>query len=214
MKKDLVEIVFILDRSGSMSGLETDTIGGFNNMIEKQKAIEGDAIISTVLFDNHFEVLHNRISLKEIKSMTDKEYFVRGSTALLDAVGRSITKIINIHKNLSEDKKPDQVMFVITTDGMENASTEYSYRKVKELIDQQKSLYDWKFLFLGANIDAADVGSKFGIDKVFTANFHADEQGVKLNYKVLDAAVSSIRKEKKLDKNWKKDIDEDFNRRK
>lgn len=214
MKKDLVEIVFILDRSGSMSGLEADTIGGFNNMIEKQKGIEGDAIISTVLFDNHFEVLHNRMNLKEINKMTDKEYFVRGSTALLDAIGRSITKIINVHKSISEEEKPEQVMFVITTDGMENASREYSYKKVKDLIDDQKKFYDWIFLFLGANIDAVDVGSKFGIDKVYTATFHADEEGIKLNYKVLDAAVSSIRKEKILDENWKKDIDEDFNRRK
>lgn len=214
MKKDLVEIVFILDRSGSMSGLEADTIGGFNNMIEKQKGIEGDAIISTVLFDNHFEVLHNRMNLKEINKMTDKEYFVRGSTALLDAIGRSITKIINVHKSISEEEKPEQVMFVITTDGMENASREYSYKKVKDLIDDQKKFYDWIFLFLGANIDAVDVGSKFGIDKVYTATFHADEAGIKLNYKVLDAAVSSIRKEKILDENWKKDIDEDFNRRK
>lgn len=214
MKKDLVEIVFILDRSGSMSGLEADTIGGFNNMIEKQKGIEGDAIISTVLFDNHFEVLHNRMNLKEINKMTDKEYFVRGSTALLDAIGRSITKIINVHKSISEEEKPEQVMFVITTDGMENASREYSYKKVKDLINDQKKFYDWIFLFLGANIDAVDVGSKFGIDKVYTATFHADEAGIKLNYKVLDAAVSSIRKEKILDENWKKDIDEDFNRRK
>lgn len=214
MKKDLVEIVFILDRSGSMSGLEADTIGGFNNMIEKQKGIEGDAIISTVLFDNHFEVLHNRMNLKEINKMTDKEYFVRGSTALLDAIGRSITKIINVHKSISEEEKPEQVMFVITTDGMENASREYSYKKVKDLIDDQKKFYDWIFLFLGANIDAVDVGSKFGIDKVYTATFHADEAGIKLNYKVLDDAVSSIRKEKILDENWKKDIDEDFNRRK
>lgn len=214
MDKKLMEMVFILDRSGSMFGLEKETIGGFNSLIEKQKNIEGEALVTTVLFDNKYELLHDRINLSEIKKMTNKEYFVRGSTALLDAVGRSITRLINVYKNLSKEEKASEVMFVITTDGMENSSTEFSYRKIKELIEHQKKNYDWKFIFLGANIDAGDVGRKFGIDKDYTSNYHADTEGVNLNYRVLDAAVTHIRKGNKLDKSWKKEIEEDFDNRK
>ena len=164
MKKNLTELVFILDRSGSMAGLEKDTIGGFNAMIEKQKGEEGDAYISTVLFDNISEVIHDRAKLENVPKLTEKEYYVRGCTALLDAVGGAIHHIGNVHKYAREEDRPERTMFVITTDGLENASRRYTYDKVKEMIQRQKEKYGWEFLFLGANIDAAKEAARFGGD--------------------------------------------------
>lgn len=213
MKKDLTELVFILDRSGSMSGLESDTIGGYNAMIEKQKKEPGEAIITTVLFDDRYEILHDRINLKGIGSMTDKEYYVRGSTALLDAVGRTINKIGNVQKHTAEDERAEHVMFVITTDGLENASREYSYEKIRQMIENQKSKYGWEFIFLGANIDAIATAERFGISKDRATNYNADSEGTLLNYEVISETVSCMRANHKISENWKKRIDEDFKTR-
>lgn len=213
MKKDLTELVFILDRSGSMSGLESDTIGGYNAMLEKQKKEPGEAVITTVLFDDRYELLHDRINLKGIAPITDNEYFVRGSTALLDAVGRTINKIGNAQKHTSEDERAEHVMFVITTDGMENASREFSYEKVRQMIEHQKSKYGWEFIFLGANIDAVATAERFGIDKDRAANYNADSEGTQLNYKVISEAVSCMRASRPISENWKERIDEDFKKR-
>lgn len=213
MKKNLTELVFILDRSGSMSGLEGDTIGGYNAMIEKQKKEPGEAIITTVLFDHTYELLHDRFNLQGIKPMTDKEYFVRGSTALLDALGNSINKIKNVQEHIGEEERAEHVMFVITTDGMENASREYSYEKVKHLIEHQKSKYNWEFIFLGANIDAIATAERFGINEDRATNFTCDSQGTMLNYEVISETVSSIRANHKIKDNWKERIDKDYKKR-
>ena len=164
MKKALTEIVFILDRSGSMSGLESDTIGGFNALISKQKKEDGQALVSTVLFDDRSEVLHDRVPLERIEKMTDKDYYVRGCTALLDAIGGAIHHIGNVHKYAREEDRPERTLFIITTDGMENASKRYTYDKVKQMVERQKSKYGWEFIFLGAKIDALDVAGRFGIN--------------------------------------------------
>jgi hypothetical protein len=214
MKKGLVEMVFILDRSGSMSGLESDTIGGFNSLIEKQKKVDGECIVTTALFDDRYELLHDRIGLNGISPMTDREYYVRGSTALLDAVGRTISKLANVQRHTSEDEKAEKVVFVITTDGYENASREYSYDKIKEMIEKQRDKYGWEFLFLGANIDAVETAARFGISRDRAANYHADREGTAINYEVISDAVTSVRVKKTMDSNWKKRIDEDFNSRK
>lgn len=210
MKKNLTEIVFILDRSGSMAGLEKDTIGGFNSMIERQKAQGGEALISTVLFDNAAEVIHDRVSLTKIEPMTEKQYFVRGCTALLDAIGGAIRHIGNVHKYAREEDRPEHTLFVITTDGMENASRNYSSDRVKQMIERQKTKYNWEFLFLGANIDAVETAGRFGIDADRAVNYRSDKQGTALNYEVLSAAITSVRASKPLDKSWKKRIDEDY----
>ncbi len=157
MRKNLTEIVFILDRSGSMSGLEADTFGGYNSLLEKQKKEEGEAVVSTVLFDDTQEVLHDRVDLDKMKPITDKEYYVRRCTALLDAVGGAIHHIGNVHKYAREEDRPEKTLFIITTDGMENSSRRYTYDKVKKMVERQKSKYGWEFLFLGANIDAIEV---------------------------------------------------------
>lgn len=214
MKDNLTEIVFILDRSGSMTGLESDTIGGFNSMIAKQKEAPGKAVISTVLFDSTSEVLHDRVSLEDIPVMTKNDYYVRGCTALLDAVGSSVRHIGNVHKYARAEDRPDKTLFIITTDGMENSSKIYSYSKVKKMIEQQKNLYGWEFLFLGANIDAAETAEKFGIDKDHSADYHCDEAGTALNYMVIGEAISHLRScSAPLDSRWKSKIDEDFKRR-
>lgn len=213
MKKDLVELVFILDRSGSMSGLEDDTIGGYNAMLEKQKKEPGEAIITTVLFDDRYELLHDRIYLRGIEPITDKEYFVRGSTALLDAVGRTINKIGNAQKHTVEEERAERVLFVITTDGMENASREFTYEKVKQMIEHQKCKYGWEFIFLGANIDAISTAERFGISKDRATNYNADSEGTLLNYEVISETVSCIRANREISKDWKERIDEDFKKR-
>lgn len=214
MKKGLVELVFILDRSGSMSGLETDTIGGFNSMIKNQKKIDGDCIVTTVLFDDRYDLLHDRINLMGISPLTEKEYYVRGTTALLDAVGRTISKIASVQRNTSEEERAEKVLFVITTDGYENSSREYSYSKVKAMIEKERDKYGWEFLFLGANIDALETAEKFGISKDRAADYHGDSQGTKITYQIVDSAVRTIRENKVMDKDWKKKIDEDYNSRK
>ena len=213
MKKNLTEIVFILDRSGSMAGLEKDTIGGFNAMIEKQKAEEGEAYISTVLFDNESVVIHDRISLDRIPKLTEKEYYVRGCTALLDAVGGAIHHIGNVHKYAREEDRPAKTLFVITTDGMENASRYYSYEKVKEMITRHQEKYGWEFLFLGANMDAAREAARFGISEDRAANYHADHQGTSVIYKAVSETVSNFRACRPMDASWKNSIDEDYNMR-
>lgn len=214
MKKNLTEIVFILDRSGSMSGLEADTIGGFNSMIEKQKREAGEALISTVLFDNFSEVIHDRIPVGRVEPMTDREYYVRGCTALLDAIGGAIHHIGNIHKHAREEDVPKHTLFVITTDGMENASRRYDSETVKKMIERQKAKYGWEFLFLGANIDAVETASRFGIGADRAVNYHSDHQGTQLNYEVLSEAVSTVRSSATLGTEWKKRIDEDYEARK
>ena len=193
MKKGLTEIVFILDRSGSMSGLEEDTIGGYNAMIEKQKNEDGEALISTVLFDNMTEVLHDRVPLGKVRPITEKEYFVRGSTALLDAVGSAIHHIANIHKYAREEDVPEKTLFIITTDGMENSSRQYSYDKVKKMVGKRKEKDHWEFIFLGANIDAVSVANKFGVDKSRAVRYECDGEGTALNYKVMSKMVSCAR---------------------
>lgn len=213
MKKDLVELVFILDRSGSMSGLEEDTIGGYNAMLEKQKKEPGEAIITTVLFDDKYELLHDRINLRGIEPITDKEYYVRGSTALLDAVGKTINKIGNAQKHTMEEERAERVLFVITTDGMENASREFTYEKVRQMIEHQKSKYGWEFIFLGANIDAITTAERFGISKDRATNYNADSEGTLLNYEVISETVSCIRANREISENWKERIDEDFKKR-
>ena len=193
MKKGLTEIVFILDRSGSMSGLESDTIGGYNSMIEKQKKEEGEALISTVLFDGQTDVLHDRVSLDKISPITEKEYYVRGSTALLDAVGGAIHHIGNVHKYAREEDVPEKTLFIITTDGMENSSRQYSYDKVKKMIEKQKEKYHWEFIFLGANIDAVGVADRFGVDRQHAVRYECDSAGTALNFQVMNKMVSCAR---------------------
>ncbi len=214
MKKDLVELVFILDRSGSMAGLEKETIAGFNRLIQQQKEVQGEALVSTVLFDDRFEVLHNRVSIQKIEHITSKDYYVRGSTALLDAIGRSILKIRNVHKALEEENKPEKTLFFITTDGMENASVEFNYERVNEYIQLQKEKYGWEFIFIGANIDAIGTAKKFGIDADRAVNYRADKRGTNLNYKVMNETITELRVNKSIRADWKEDIDTDFKERK
>lgn len=221
MRENLTELVFILDRSGSMSGLESDTIGGFNSLITKQQKEEGEAYVSTVLFDDKTEVIHDRVDIQKIEKMTDKEYYVRGCTALLDAVGGAIKHIGNIQKYAREEDRPAKTLFVITTDGLENASRRYSVKEVKRMIERQKEKYNWEFLFLGANIDAIEVAGKMGISADRAANYHCDSEGTALNYSVLEKAVSRVRKCKASEmamafggSAWKDEIVEDFEARK
>ena len=210
----MTELVFILDRSGSMSGLEKDTIGGFNSMLEKQRKEPGDAVVSTVLFDNETEVIHDRVVIADVPNLTDKEYFVRGCTALLDAVGGAIHHIGNVHKYARKEDVPEKTLFIITTDGMENASHYYTYDKVRHMIERQKECYGWEFLFLGANIDAAAEARRFGIDESMAANYHCDEVGTVLNYEVISEAITSVRKSAApLSADWKKKIDADYKKR-
>ena len=196
MRKGLTELVFILDRSGSMSGLEADTIGGFNSMINKQKKGEGEAIVSTVLFDDQAEVLHDRIDIDKIELMSDEQYYVRGCTALLDAVGGAIHHIGNVHKYAREEDRPEKTLFIITTDGMENSSRHYSYDRVKNMVERQKERFGWEFIFLGANIDAVEVAGRFGIKANRAVNYECDSEGTKLNYDVLSETVTRMRQTK------------------
>lgn len=218
-KNNVTELVFILDRSGSMSGLETDTIGGFNAMIEKQRKEDGECYVSTVLFDNYSEVLHDRVKLSEIKPMTDKEYTVRGCTALIDALGGAIHHIGNIHKYAREEDRPEKTLFIITTDGQENSSRRYSYEKVKKMVERQKNKFGWEFLFLGANIDAVAEAARFGIRPESAVRYECDERGTETNYRVLSETISMVRRceggtmPKALAENWKREIEEDFKKR-
>ena len=213
MKKGLTELVFILDRSGSMSGLESDTIGGYNAMVNKQKKESGEAIVTTVLFDDKYELLHDRINLKGIEPISEREYYVRGCTALLDAIGKTINKIGNVQKHTIESERAEHVLFVITTDGMENASREFSYEKVKRMIEHQKNKYGWEFIFLGANIDAVETAKRFGISEDRASNYNADSEGTSLNYEVISETVSSLRTKGKISEQWKSRIDEDYRSR-
>jgi uncharacterized protein YegL len=214
MKKNLTEIVFILDRSGSMSGLESDTIGGFNAMIEKQKKTDGEAVVSTVLFDNKSEVLHDRVDIKKIEPMTDRDYTVGGCTALIDAIGGAIHHISNVHKYAREEDIPEHTVFVITTDGMENASRKYDSKEVKNMIEKKKEEKGWEFLFLGANIDAVETARNFGIGADRAVNYRADQKGTRLNFKVVGDAISAVRECAPLTANWKQEIEDDYERRK
>ena len=192
MKKGLTELVMILDRSGSMRGLEEDTIGGFNSMIEKQRKEQGEVLISAVLFDDRSEVIYDRVDIRDVGTMTDAQYYVRGCTALLDAVGGAIHHIGNVHKYARDEDRPDKTMFVITTDGMENASVIYSYRDVKRMIKRQQEKYGWEFIFLGANMDAVEAAGRIGIRADRAARFHNDDVGVALNYDVVSAELSAF----------------------
>ena len=208
------EIVFILDRSGSMAGLEADTIGGFNSLIQKQKREDGKAVVSTVLFDDKCEVLHDRKDLMEIASLTEEDYYVRGCTALLDAVGGAIHHIGNVHKYARPEDRPERTLFIITTDGMENASRKYGYEKVKRMIERQKERYGWEFLFLGANMDAVSVAGRFGIAPERAVRFHCDEKGTELNYRVLSETIANVRCGAPMGTSWKEEIERDYEERK
>ncbi len=213
MKKGLTELVFILDKSGSMSGLEKDTIGGYNSMLEKQKSVESECHITTVLFDNNYELLHDRIDIKAVSPITDKEYLIGGSTALLDAIGRTIHKISNAQKHTADDYRAEKVMFVIITDGEENSSREYSPEKIKALIEGQKENYGWEFIFLGANIDAVATAGQFGIAADRAQNYHADSEGVELNFRVMSDAVATFRECSAMPEGWNDEIQKDYQQR-
>lgn len=211
MKKNLAELVFILDRSGSMHGLEKDTIGGFNSLIEKQKKEPGEAIVTTILFNDKYQVIHDRISISKIPSLTSNEYFVGGCTALLDAVGTAITNMINIRKKTPESSQPEKTIFIITTDGRENASVEYSYKKIKQMIETQKEKYKWEFIFLGANIDVEKEAEKLGVNRECSVSYHCDSQGLDLCYEGISMAILECRKSKNLSTSkWRKKIDADY----
>lgn len=212
-RNNITELVFILDRSGSMAGLESDTIGGFNAMIEKQKKEEGECYISTVLFDNVSEVLHDRIKLSEIKPITDKEYTVRGCTALIDALGGAIRHIGNIHKYARAEDVPQHTMFIITTDGMENASQQFTSEQVKKMIERQKEKYGWEFIFIGANIDAVETAKCYGISEDRAVNYNADSKGTGILYESVAGAVSEVRSCAPLGRSWREKIDRDYQKR-
>ena len=210
----MTELVFILDRSGSMSGLESDTIGGFNSMIAQQKREAGEALVSTVLFANDSTVIHDRLPLGEVPPLTEKEYFTCGCTALLDAVGGTIHHIGNIHKYARREDVPEKTMFIITTDGYENASRRYDYERVRRMIERQKERYGWEFLFLGANIDAVETAKHFGISEDRAVNYHSDSMGTRLNYEVVSCAITSMRRGAPMSGDWKAPIEADYKTRK
>lgn len=213
MKKNLTELVFILDRSGSMSGLERDTIGGFNAMIEKQKKQDGECIVSTVLFNNDSQVIHDRVPLDKIEPMTERDYYVSGGTALIDAIGGAIHHIGNVHKYARKEDVPENTVFIITTDGYENASYRYSSDKVKRMIEHEKEKYGWEFLFIGANIDAVETAKHYGINQDRAVNYHADAQGTDIVYATVSQAVCNVRMNKCMAENWSEDIDNDYKNR-
>lgn len=212
MSKDRTELVFIIDKSGSMSGLEADTIGGFNSMLKDQQALENQCSITTVLFDHHYELLHNRIDIKEVSQLTRKDYQVGGMTALFDAIGITINNISTINKEAA-DNVAIKVIFVIITDGEENASKEYSAAKIKQLIENKKEKHGWEFIFLGANIDAAETAAQFGIEQNRAQNYHADSEGIELNFSVMSDALLSYRLNDQIQENWNAEIQEDFEKR-
>ena len=212
-KKEKVEVVFILDRSGSMCGLEADTIGGFNSTLKSQKAEPGEVVWSTVLFDDKHEVIHDRVPIQEVKELTEEEYYVRGCTALLDAIGRAIHHIRNVHKYARNEDVPGKTMFVITTDGMENASIEYTYDKVKKMIEKEKEKYGWEFIFLGANMDAVSVAGRLGISADRSATFINDSKGIQKNYSAVTQALSHLRSTGSIDRNVLEEVRRDYERR-
>lgn len=215
MKKNMTELVMILDRSGSMGGLESDTIGGYNAMIAKQRELEGEVLVSTVLFDDRTDVIHDRLPIDKVPLMTEREYYVRGCTALLDAIGGAIHHIGNVHKYAREEDRPEKTIFVITTDGMENASKNYDFAKVKRMVEKEKEKYGWEFLFLGANMDAIQVASRFGIMPDRAVTYEADKEGTALNYKVVSDTVGKMRcSVGPISGDWKREIEEDVKRRK
>ena len=213
MNNNLTEIVFILDRSGSMAGLEDDTIGGFNAMLEKQKKEPGEALLSAVLFDHCSEVVYDRVDLQKIEPMTNKQYFVRGSTALLDAIGGAVHHIENVHKYAREEDRPGKTIFIITTDGMENASREYSYRQVSSMVKHAQEAYGWEFLFLGANMDAIRAAETFGIRADRAVRYECDGAGTRVNYSVVSQAIGSMRSGKGIDADWDAEIRRDYAKR-
>ena len=212
MKNDLTELVFILDKSGSMSGLEGDTVGGFNSMIERQKKEAGSALVTTVLFSNESVTVHDRVDVREIEKLTEKDYRVGGCTALLDAIGEAVRHVSDVHRYIRPEDIPAKTIFVITTDGMENASRVYSADKVKKLIEEKKQ-QGWEFLFLGANIDAVTTAKRFGIDEDRAVTYRADSVGTRLNYAAVGEAVASVRGGRKLSRAWKECIEEDMRSR-
>ena len=213
MKNNITELVFILDRSGSMAGLESDTIGGFNSMIQKQKKEDGECFVSTVLFDNESEVLHDRIKLDDVPEMTDDDYIVRGCTARIDAIGDAIDHIGNIYKYARPEDVPENTMFVITTDGMENASHRYNSEEVKKMIERQKEEFGWEFLFIGANIDAVETAARYGIGSDRAVNYNSDSKGTEILYASVTNAVSRVRARMSLGADWCEDINADFEKR-
>ncbi len=214
MKKDLTELVFILDKSGSMGGMEADTIGGYNSLLSKQKAVAGEAVITTVLFDQYIHILHDRINLQAVSSLGDHDYQVGGSTALMDAVGLTIDKIGNAIKHTDEAYRPEKVMVVIITDGEENASRLYSAERVKSMISHQMNQYGWEFIFLGANIDAVKTAGNYGIDPSRAQDYHNDKVGVNKNFSAVSDAITHVRYAKAMDENWNETIEQDFKSRK
>ena len=211
--KATTEIVFILDRSGSMAGLESDTIGGFNALIGKQKRQGSAARISLILFDDQTDIVLDRVPIMQVGALSEDEYYVRGCTALLDAVGKSVTHISRLHQSMKKENRPEKTLFIITTDGMENSSQEYSLSQVKNLIEKQKERYHWEFLFLGANIDAVKTADSMGIRANRSANFHADESGLKAKYKAIDSVISKIQGMEELDDDWAAELNADYDRR-
>jgi uncharacterized protein YegL len=214
MKNNLTEMVLILDRSGSMNGLERETIGGYNGMIEKQRQLTAKANVTTVLFDNHIEILHDRVDIRHVPPMTPEEYFVRGGTALLDTVGFSIKRMVQVQLSLPEEDRAGKVIFIITTDGYENASQHFSYLEIRSMIEKERDRYGWEFIFLGANIDAAAEAGKFGIARDRTAQYHADTKGVEVNFKALGEALKEYRSNGSLSDDWNEAIHKDFKSRK
>ena len=213
MNNNLTELVFILDRSGSMAGLESDTIGGFNAMVEKQKREAGDAFFSTVLFSNASTVLYDRVDIRKVEPMTEQQYYVGGCTALLDAIGDAVHHIGNVHKYAREEDRPARTVFVITTDGMENASRRYTYDEVRRMVERQRERYGWEFLFLGANMDAISAARRFGIREDRAVRYECDAKGTALNFEVVSDTIGCIREGAKPSANWKKRIEEDFEAR-
>ena len=212
-KNGITELVFILDRSGSMRGLEKDTIGGFNSMIEKQKKQEGECYVSTVLFDNESEVVHDRVKLSEIEPMTEDDYYVRGCTALIDAIGGAIHHIGNIHKYARPEDVPEHTMLIITTDGMENASHRYTSDRVKHMIERQKKKFGWEFLFIGANIDAVETASRYGISSDRAVNYNADSKGTEILYNTVSASICQMRMDAPINADWSDEINKDYEKR-
>jgi uncharacterized protein YegL len=213
MGNNITELVFILDRSGSMGGLESDTIGGFNATLAKQQAEDGECRVTTVLFDNEYEVLHDRLDLKAIAPITDKDYYVRGNTALLDAIGKAIHKIREVQKHTAGEYSADKVLFVITTDGMENASREYRYEDIKKLIEHQKSKHNWEFVFLGANIDSAEVAESIGIDANRAHDYRADGKGVRAVFDTVSEISTAYRSGAGILKDWARNLASDSEKR-